>query len=236
MKTTIAIIILIIGSVIIFACTTQNTTVTEVVVIRDITDSEITQPKPNDIIPSFDLDNYQWNGAKFRFIDITNVSYNYTFEANIKTENNWMGNEFDRKKKVKSFYDEVSRIFTEKNKEAIGKDNSEIYAPLARELNRLHKSTSDKKTILIFSDLMENTKGMSFYDKENLDLLKKNPDSIRKYFEAQVPLGNLQGIKIYIIYQPNNIKENEQFKIVSGFYKNILESKNAQVEIAANIN
>ena len=83
---------------------------------------------------------------------------------------------------------------------------------------------------------MENTKEMSFYEKKKLDLLKTKPESVRKYFESQVPLGDLTGIKIYILFQANGIKENEQFKIVSGFYKSLLESKNAQVEIAVNVN
>jgi hypothetical protein len=83
---------------------------------------------------------------------------------------------------------------------------------------------------------MENTSEMSFYDRQKQELLKTNPDAISKYFEAQLPLQNLQGIKIYIVFQPNGIEEDERFKIVSGFYKKLFEAKGAVVEITANIN
>jgi hypothetical protein len=77
---------------------------------------------------------------------------------------------------------------------------------------------------------------MSFYTKENINLLKSNPEVIRKYFENSVPLENLNGINIYIIFQPNGIGEDEQFKLASKFYKDLFESKGATVEITASIN
>ena len=83
---------------------------------------------------------------------------------------------------------------------------------------------------------MENTDEMSFYDKEKFALLKTNPNMIKKYFDSQVLLASLQGININIIFQPNGISENEQFQVVSEFYKNLFESKGAKVEITANIN
>lgn len=213
MKVIIPIILLVIA-VTIIACTSGNTGETEIVVIRDITDIQLSQPKSEDITGLLDLDNSQWNGAKFRFVDITDVSYNRTYEASIKTEDQWMGNEFERQKKVKSFNAEISQILTNIEKEEIGKDNSSIYAPVARELNRLSQSTAQKKIMLVYSDLMENTDDLSFYDNSKLSLLKTNPDSIQKYFEAQVPLQKLDGIKIYLICQPANTEADRQYKIV----------------------
>ena len=82
---------------------------------------------------------------------------------------------------------------------------------------------------------MENTDEMSFYDKEKFNLFTTNPDLIKKYFDSQVTLASLQGINIYIIFQPNGTAEDEQFKVVSEFYKNMFSSKGATVEISANI-
>lgn len=236
MKILISLISIVIVVIIIIGCNSNNTTETHVVVIRDITDAQLSQPKSEDITKQFELDNSQWNGAKFRFVDITNVSYNHTLEANITSENQWMGNEFDRQKKVKSFYTEISKILNEAEKEEIGKDNSSVYVPIARELNRLSQSTSQRRTMLIYSDLMENTEEMSLYDTTKLNLLKTNPDLIWKYFNAQVPLQNLDGIKIYLIYQPPDTGKDGQYKIVSEFYKDLFESKGATMEITANIN
>ena len=234
--TIISIIIIIIVRTVIISSTSVNTTETEVMVVRDITDIQLSQPKSDDIARLFDLGNSQWNGAKFRFIDISDVSYNQTFEASINAENQWMGNEFDRQKKIKAFYAEMSRILNDVGKETIGKNNSSVYFPIANELNKLSKSKSSKKILLIYSDLMENTDEMSFYDKEKFNLLTTHPDLIKKYFDSQVPLASLQGINIYIIFQANGTAEDEQFQVVSGFYKNLFESKGATVEISANLN
>jgi len=235
MKTYISIAIIAVIIVLIVSCSSQHNLETEVVLVRDITDRFLSQPKSNEITSLFGLDNDQWEGVKFRFVDITDVSYNQISEASIKPENQWLSNEFDRRKKIKNFYAEVSQILNSSEKQAVGKENSSVYFPIAKELNRLSQSNSTKKTLLVYSDLMENTAEMSFYDNANFNLLKTNPDSIKKYFDSQIELKNLNVINIYIIFQPNGIVEDEQFKVVSAFYKNMFESKGAKVEITASI-
>lgn len=236
MKTTLSIIIIVTVMILIVACTSENPFDTEVVVVRDITELHLSQPKSVEINALFDLDKDKWKGALFHFVDITDVSYNRTYEASIEGENQCLSNEFERRKKVEGFYTDISKILTGSEKDSIGRDNSSVYAPIARELNSLHKSTASKRILLLYSDLMENTTGMSFYNGQKLGLLKTNPDSISKYFETLVPLENLKGIKIYIIFQPDGIGHDEQFKIVSGFYKRLFEAKGAVVQIAANLN
>jgi hypothetical protein len=239
MKTVIAvisIIFIIIVTTIIIASTSVNTTVTEVTVMRDITDIQIAQPKLADISSLLNLDNSKWNGADVRFVDITDVSYNHTSETSINAENQWMGNEFDREKKVKNFYAQITQILANAEKETNGKNNSSVYIPIANELSRLSQSPAKKRILLVYSDLIENTDQLSLYNKSKFSLIQSNPDAIRTYFTAQVPLRKLDGIKIYLIYQPSNTETDEEYKIVSGFYKKLFESKGATVEITANIN
>jgi hypothetical protein len=235
MKISVSIILVIIA-ITIMACAPDKTSETEAVVIRDITDTYLSQPKPEDITKLFGLDNSQWNGANFRFVEISNVSYNPTFEASIIAENKWMGNEFERQKKVKVFYENISKILNKADKETVGKDNSSIYATVAKELNKLSQSKAENRILLIYSDLMENTTDLSFYKNNILHLLKEKPDLILKYFEAEVPLQRLDGIKIYMVYQPANTEQDNWYKVSSGFYMKLFESKGAIVEISANVN
>jgi hypothetical protein len=155
---------------------------------------------------------------------------------NINAENHWLGNEFDREKKVKDFYAQITQILTNLEKETNGKDNSSIYIPIANELNRLSQNTALKRILLVYSDLMENTEELSFYNKSKFSLLQSDPDTIQKYFLAEVPLQKLNGITIYLIYQPSDPKTDEEYQIISGFYKKLFESKGATVLITANIN
>jgi len=214
----------------------QHLTLTDITVMRDITDVQISQPKIEDISGLLNLNNSKWDGANFRFVDITDVSYNHISETKILPENQWMGNELDRDKKVKQFYTGISQILTVADTEKVGKANSAIYKLIASELNRLSQSTSQKRILLIYSDLTENTDEFSLYKKNNIDLIKTNPESVQKQFEAQAPLKNLKGINVYLVYQPTNQEADEQYKLIAGFYQKFLESKGATVEITANIN
>ena len=204
--------------------------------IVDFTDPLIAKPNPDEAISLFNLNNNKWSGGNFRLLYITNVSYNPMFEARIEAENEWLSNKFQRAEKVKKFNSEINKIVSGLSKEVVGKDNSSVYFPIAKELNRLSQSSATTKVMLIYSDLMQNTVEMSFYDKQKFNLLKTNPDLIKKYFDSQTELKNLSGIKIYLIYQPANTTADENYRIVSSFYKNLFESKGAEVEITANVN
>ena len=236
MKLNVPIIIVVIMAIIVIVYNFKSPANTIVDVFRDITDIHISQPKFKDITSFYNLDNNQWEGATFRFVDITEVSFNRIYKANLESDLRWFSNEFERKSKVKKFYAEISRILNTSTKATIGKDNSSIYIPIANQLNFLHKNLYNNKIMLIYSDLMENNStGMSFYDSQKLNLIKSNPESVIKYFESLVPLYDLKGIKIYIIFQPNNIEQDEQFKIMSGFYKKLFEDKGAEVKVVANL-
>jgi hemoglobin-like flavoprotein len=238
MKTTYVIIIVCVAMVLLTACTNlgfkyQTTAVSEIV---DITDPLVAKPKPDNAVSLFDLNNNLWNGASFRLLYITNVSYNPMFEAKIEPENQWLGNKFQRKDKVKSFYATITTIASNTTTQVVGKDNSAVYFPIANELNSLSQSTATKKYLIVYSDLMENTSTLSFYNKASFNILKTKPEEIKRYFGSQMKLTNLSGITIYLIYQPVNTFDDENYRIVSGFYKALFESKGAVVEIMASVN
>ena len=175
-------------------------------------------------------------GVYFCLLYITNVSYNPSYETNIEPENQWLSNQFQRNEKINNFYANINKIINDSSNETIGKDNSAVYFPIAEELNRLSQSKATTKEMFIYSDLMENTNEFSFYDKITFELLKDKPDKIKNYFESQITLSNLNGIKIFLIYQPTNTKQDEDYKVVSNFYENLFQSKGAKVEITANVN
>ena len=235
MKTIITVITILTAITLIASCTSQSPVITEIVVLSDITDKHLAQPGADEILSLYNLEN-KWNGRLFYFTNLTNVSYNQVTVAKLEARNEWLSNELDRDKEIKNFKNKVSEIITNAEKDSIGKKNSSIYLPIAQKLNMMSNGKMQKRILLIYSDLMENTSEMSFYDKRKLSLLKTNTDSIGRYFEAQLSLQKLDGIKIFLIYKPINMEGDEEYKIVSGFYKNLFESKGATVEITANIN
>ncbi len=210
---------------------------TEIVLLKDITGIQPAKPEDLSIFSLFDFSgDMKWNGAVFHFSDISDVSYNSFSEAKIKTTGMWLSNELEREKEIKNFRTEVSKILEEGGKSIKGKSNSSIYLPLAYELNKLAKSKSQRRVLLLYSDLMENTDDISFYNKKQYQLLTTNPGSMQKKFTQMQALQNLTSIEVNFIYQPNDSQSDKVFTVVSTFFKQLLEAKGAKVNISANIN
>lgn len=218
----------------IVACTSQNPVITEVVLLKDITDTNIAKPDSNEIISLFGLKNTE-NGGIFRFTNLTDVSYNYTRETRIEVKNLWLSNEFEREDEIKKFKKDIGEIISNMNKESEGKRNSSIYLPIARALNDLKNSQAQRKIIIIYSDLMENTQELSFYRNKDFERIKGNPEAVLSQFEKMEKLDSLGGIEVRFIFQPKDSRKDQVFRVISGFYKKILKEKGAKVIIGANL-
>ena len=148
----------------------------------------------------------------------------------------WLSYGLERDKEIKNFKNEVLQIVTAAGNDIVGKNNSSVFLPIANALNELARSKAQRRVLLIYSDLMENTMDISFYTKKQFQLLTTNPDSIKKQFEHLQTLQNLNGIEVNFIYQPTDSQNDKVFAIVSAFYKKLFEDKGAKVNISANIN
>ncbi len=235
MKTTIIIILLSIAVLFIGCATTNQSITTHTVVLMDVTDKFLSRPVASDILKLYRFDGNRYNGGIFQFSDLTKVSFNATEEVKVAKVNQWLSNQFQRDKEISTFENSVTDTIAQAESAPAGENNSSIYYPVATALNELVQSNADKKYALIYSDLMEHTPELSFYSKNTLKEVKEEPEVIRALLESQMQLQSLQGITIYLLYEPTNSLQDEEFKIVSAFYKDFFESKGATVIIATNI-
>ncbi len=238
MKTIVISTILVIigGAIFLLSFKFKEPGTTEVSVFRDLTEKHLSQPSDKEIIDVYQLHENRWKGGIFRFSNVTDVSFNQWQEVNIDPVNQWLSNELERRQQVKKFEDTISFIISSSDKDSIGKEYSSVYFPIVAELNRLSQSKSETKKLLVYSDLMENELDVSLYAKGVFDLLRSNPDSLESIFEKKQPLSDLKGIEVYFIYQPADVKKDKEFRIVSAFYKELFEEKEATVFIKANLN
>lgn len=234
MKTTIS-IFLISAGLFFAACTMSHTITTEVIVLNDVTDKFLSRPVPSDILSLYGLGKNQFNGGIFRFSDLTDVSMNQTQEEKIGSVNQWLSNQFQRQNQVDSFNSGVTAIITQANHVSDGENNSSIYLPLATALNQLCQSNADKKYLLVYSDLMENTPQVTFYSEAMLQEIEQKPKSVQALFTAEQQLPSLKGITIYLLYEPTDPLQDEEYRIVSKFYQDLLVGKGATVIISPNL-
>ncbi len=238
MKTIILIIIVIaIAGMIVMVQHSGSHPTTEVSVMRDITEAHLSQPVLTDIMPlfNFDHDNGKWNGGAFDFTNITNVSFNLSTVVELPSANEWLSNEYSRTIELRQFQYKISKVLEDSKMDSVGKGNSSIFVPIANQLNRLFYSNSNKKELLVYSDLMENDPHFSFYDQNNLNQLTSNYERSKREFDKMMYLHDLSGIEIHLLYEPPDVVSDERYRTVSAFYKKYLESKGAKVTISANL-
>ena len=222
-------------AIFLFSYTYKAPPTTDISALRDITDKHLAQPTADEILSLLDFSGrHRWNGAKLRFSNLTDVSYNHVMETSMDNANEWFSNEIARDNQIQKFKTEVSRIINESN-EPVGREHSSVYLPIAAELFRLSQSHAERKVLLVYSDLMENDLEVSLYSKDELHRLKTNPDSLKEIFLKRKPLPNLEGITVYFIYQPSDAVQDNEYRLISDFYRSLLEEKGAKVYFEANL-
>jgi len=210
-----------------------------VTVLQDITDEHIAMPKPDRLISELELDADSWLGIEFRYGFVSDVEYNTEYVLALPSENSWTGNEFSRKKKIETFSAELEEILLSLK---IGKKmNSVVFPVVIREVNRLARiegQNTGKKTLFVFSDLVENASGLHFHKRkwERDDTVKtaKIWHDMESLYGVELE-EDLSGINVHFLYQAKGFGDSKRFSGVSNMYRHFLESHGATVTIAANL-
>lgn len=232
--------ILIIAVVIIFnACTKQSPVNTQVSLLVDLTGSykdnaNIDSEKILRLFSLESIDNY----GSFRTDYISDVNYSNVQQASVPPINSMIEyNEFEREGKLMHFKKQVTSMIEKTNTTKRGKPSSAVYIPIAREINRIARTNANRKVVVIYSDLFENSPFFRFFENQNLKLLLNNPVQVQQLFQKQQPLNeDLTGVHIYIVYQAPNQETSQIFQLFSNrVYKPMLEDRGAEVTIGANL-
>src|SRR5436853_715098 len=103
MKTLLTLILLISAGSVLLVHSYQPPPIIEAVVLRDITDTLEAQPQADEVFSFYGFEQNKWSGAIFRFVDLSDISFNRASEAKLMPANKWLSNEPERNKKVKQF-------------------------------------------------------------------------------------------------------------------------------------
>lgn len=198
------------------------------VVLIDRTEIDGYKPSATELIQQIKPQSTE-AGVRITLRSISDITYNskQTFELP-KATLGWMGNEDQRRKNIKKFYKQFGDSIETSNQKEHRFSRSEIYRSLIEELNQLAKVSGTKK-VLLFSDLKEHS-FFSVYNKQHLDLLEKHPKKVQKLFEQAIPVDDLKGIELHILYQPT-LEDAHLFSQLLAIYKKILEPKGVTITV-----
>jgi hypothetical protein len=165
-----------------------------------------------------------FNGAIFRLFTLSNLGQTKSKDLEIKMGTTGLNGQpsLARKRDVDNFVSKTlnPQIKTFANNLQVGKPESEIYINLCRQVNNLSKLKADKKNLIIYSDMLENSKLFTFLNDEVSMIDFENA-------EKSCPFPDMSDIEIYIV-PPVNVDNKVLLLKSEKQWSNFFASKNAK--------
>jgi hypothetical protein len=141
--------------------------------------------------------------------------------------------ELDRVDSINAFRQQLQKGLNERLVQGNGQPSSEINHCVCRALNRLSESNATTKTVLLFSDLLQNDDKVSFYKTDIEELTEEGYQSITAAFNKACPLNDLKGIEV-IVFQTPTVTSQSLVLAAQPIWKRYLESHGAKVSFRPN--
>jgi len=204
--------------------------------LHDITDPMIAQPDANEFLSLIDAAD-----IKLRYRIISDVDFNPVTETKRSAPpsglSSLFSNSLEEKKKKKSFEVDCKKILVKKDP-IEGEAHSSIFDPLMAELEYL-SSLSDhhKKHLIIYSDLLDNCRWISFYRGTDRWLLANHPNKVVQRYQKRVSekLKEIKNVEVHIIFIPENHYANVRFKQLQKVYLALFSELNIPISFSGNL-
>ncbi|MEM8527637.1 MAG: hypothetical protein AAGG68_23550 [Bacteroidota bacterium] len=216
----------------------------EAVILFDITDPRAVNTVDLEKVPDYLLEevlelsetDLKSQGLKVKVSSIGSTSIQYVEEVELEAGGSFLARtDKKREEGIDGFktdlYSEIEKIAKVKK----GLNQTVLMENLCGHLNTLAASNASKKTIILFSDLCQNTKSVSFYHYRNKPhLIMDNYETLAAKMDMLCPLPSLNGIDVYIIYLPTEATD-ELFQFTRAFFAKYLGNYGAEVTFSPNI-
>ncbi len=227
-------------------CTEEKPKFTTVYVFIDATESLFRSPShylPDipSILRMMNVDTVKggYNGAELRLFLINDLSETKSTVRRLEVGVSGMlgQNPLDRLDEVKKFSRGVREDFIALLQDAQWQKNqSKIYQNLCRELNNLASTKSDKKAVIIYSDMLENSNLFSFYGSgvEKVHRYIEDMNQARRELAADCEMPDLSGVELNIVTL--RTKENdEKINLASQFWTRFFQQQRALVRFGSEL-
>ncbi|HKI89675.1 MAG TPA: hypothetical protein VKA38_11655, partial [Draconibacterium sp.] len=211
-------------------------------VLIDVTDAKfqdknvVTETLPKLLkLMHLDKEKGGFSGGEIKFSLINEVSDSKSKLVKLnKAESGLLGeNPLIRKDEVTAFFTKTENAFSTIISSADwGTDASKIYQKVTRELIKMKNTQADKKYMVIYSDMLENSNLFTFYGsnwKPQVEKMIENPEETLTHLAKKGPaLPDLSEFEIYII--TNRTAENdEKINLSERLWTTLLEYQGATV-------
>ena len=227
-------------------CTQEKPKFTTVYVFVDVTDSLFRSanhylPDIPVLLHKMNIDTVKggYDGAELRILLINDLSESKSTVRRLEEGSPGMlgQNPLDRLDEIKKFSRGVREDFISLLRDAEWQKNqSKIYQNLCRELNNLVGANSDRKAVVIYSDMLENSNLFSFYGSgiEKVHHYVEDMNQTRQQLTADCEMPDLSGVEVNIISL--RTKENdEKVNLASQFWTRLFQQQRAIVRFGSEL-
>jgi len=179
------------------------------------------------------IETNKWSKHQFKIRNIGDVLYTESLIKNLASTKPTTSNIYLRNTLIKNYIKDIQQDIQEAQNLPFDKNHSLVFETITHELELLRQSPATRKTLIITSDLMENSAWLSLYEAENYHLLIHETEYIFELYKEQFTPMNLSGINIYFTYQANNYQEGKTYEKLVHIYKKLLEENGAKVHIGS---
>lgn len=230
------------------SCKTETPQTTVICALIDITDERFKDdnfsvenlPK---ILKLMKLDKEVggFSGGEVKLSLIDEVSDSKSHTVKIETgKTGMMGeNPLNRLDEVKHFYtnleDAMGKVL---EKADWGTNASKIYQKVSRECIKMSRMNADRKYLIIYSDMLENSSQFSFYGKSwksQIEKMMAEPEATIEKLSTKGPaLPDLSEFEIYIIATRTS-GNDEKINLSEQFWTSLLEFQGASVTFSSSL-
>ena len=211
-------------------------------ILLDVTESNMTTLSTEDLqsisaVPMQSFFDDDGNGENTRVSIINELSRNSFVEASVKpVAFKLFVNEIDRKQEISNYWRNINSAITNTSLQKKDRQRTNLYLPIARELERLNEiEFAQKRNLIVVSDGMIADGEISFYDPKTLEDLKRNPSKYIKLLNERYPLKSIEKVKVIWVFTPNDVATSEQFEIVIKFWEQLITEKQGTFTLTTNL-
>lgn len=215
---------------------------TQLSVLLDVTDEHLKNDRfVAENLPGFvemmnlDKQTGGFSGGEIKLSFINEVSDSKSKTIKIaKGDPGLMGeNPLTRKDEVTRFYKKLEdELRTFSQTANWGTSSSKIYQKVARECIKMKRSEADRRCLIIYSDMLENSSLFSFYEsgwKNKIEkMIETTETTVQQLSENGPALPDLSEFEIYIIAKRTPVND-EKINLSEQFWTAILEYQGATV-------
>ena len=198
-----------------FSCSEEKPLETDLYIYYDFTEGQnySTQMEADldKYLQLMSLSDHSRNYGKVKVFPLHDIASTLSQSAKIKEGKPALeGNKYLRQKEVASFRDKLAEKLSMINGEYADQPlpNSHIYHPVCKGFRKLQDSDADRKVVLVYSDMLENS------DLANFHSGKPDFEKVKDRLDKACDCGDLMDIELYVVHPID--KQNDK-KIKNGW-------------------